>query len=160
MLVIVILSVTLLALFASAFFSRRRFGILGLGLVAGAVVSPIWGETVGYIISSIGIIPEGPFVSMTALSLLILLPAALFMFHGYTYKNIFGRIIGAFMFTVFAVAFLLGPVGEVLAITGPMAAAYEWLVSNRELIISAGIALSVIDLLVATPSHKGERRRR
>jgi len=160
MIIIMILLAALITLFLSAFFSRRRFGILGLGLVAGAVISPIWGETAGYVLSATGLIPEGPLVAMTALSLLILLPAFLLMFHGYTYKNVFGRIAGALMFTVFAAAFLIGPVGDVIAFLGPAAIAYEWLVANRELIISAGVALSVVDLLIAMPTHKGERRRR
>lgn len=160
MIVIVVLLVLIVALFAASFFSKRRFGILGLGLAAGAIISPIWGDNAGYVISSTGLVDEGPIVNIIAFSALILIPAILFMFHGYTYKGIVPRIIGSFLFTALAIAFLAGPIGDELSLTGPAEGVYSWLVANHEIVISIGVALAVADLLVSKPAHKSEKRHR
>ncbi len=158
---IVILLIVVATLFAGAFISKRRFGLLGLGLAAGAIISPIWGDTAGYVLSGTGLVKEGPLVNAIALSILILIPPVLIMFHrGYGYKHIFGRIIGAFLFTFLAVAFLIGPIGSALSFSGPVAGAYNWLVANHELIVSIGVAIALADLLIAKPSHKSEKKHR
>lgn len=159
--IIVILLILIAALFAGAFLSKRRFGLLGLGLAAGAIISPIWGDTAGFVLSGTGLVKEGPLVNVIALSALILIPPVLIMFHrGYSYKYIFGRIIGALLFTLLAAAFLIGPIGAALSFSGPAAGVYNWLVANHELIVSVGVAIAVADLLIARPAHKTERKHR
>ena len=158
--IVIALAILILALFAGAFLSKRRFGLLGLGLAAGAVVSPIWGDTASFVLSATGLIPEGPLVKVIALSVILLIPAVLFMFHGYTYKGMFGRIVGSLLFTILAVAFLLGPIGEALTLTGPVAGVYAWLVSHHELLMSGGIVLAIADLLTARAVHKSEKKHR
>jgi len=160
MIIVAIFLAVVLALFAGSFVSKRRFGLLGLGLAAGAVISPLWGENAGYVVSSTGLIPEGPLVNAVAFSTLILIPAVLFMFHGYTYKHIFERVIGSLLFTLLAAAFLIVPMGAAVTLTGPAAGVYEWLVANHELIISIGVVLAVVDLLFAKASHRSEKRHR
>ena len=158
--ILMILAGLVVALFVASFFSKRRFGILGLGLAAGAIVSPIWGDTAGYVISSTGLVPEGPLVNVIAFSAIILIPAVLFMFHGYTYRHIIGRVVGSLLFTVLAVAFLAGPIGDALDLTGPAKGAYDWLVANHEIIISLGVMIAVADLLFSKPAHKSEKKHR
>jgi len=160
MIVILILIGIIAALFAGSFFSKRRFGVLGLGLAAGAVISPIWGENAGYIVSAAGIVPEGPLVNAIATSAIILIPAVLFMFNGYSYKHIVGRIIGSLLFALLATAFLVEPIGSVLTLTGPVGVAYQWIVSNRELIISVGVAFVIVDFLFARSVQKSEKKHR
>jgi len=158
--VIVILLVLILALFAGSFLSKRRFGVLGLGLAAGAVISPIWGENAGYVVSSTGLVSEGPLVNAIAMSALILIPAVLFMFHGYTYKSIFGRVAGSLVFTLLAAAFIAGPIGAALTLTGPVGNVYGWVVSNHELIVSVGVSFALVDFLLAKTVHKAEKKHR
>jgi hypothetical protein len=160
MMVVGILVAVILALFVAAFVSKRRFGVLGLGLTAGATISPIWGVNAGFVVSSTGLIQEGPFVNAIAFSALILIPAVLFMFRGYTYKHLFGRVLGSLLFTLLAAAFLVGPIGATLTLTGPISGVYRWLVSNRELILGIGVAFVVVDFLFAKTAHKPEKRHR
>ncbi|MDB5179648.1 MAG: conserved rane protein of unknown function [Candidatus Saccharibacteria bacterium] len=160
MIVVVILLALVLALFAGAFLSKRRFGVLGLGLTAGAIISPIWGDNAGFVVSSTGLVAEGPLVNAIALSALILVPAVLFMFHGYRYKHIFGRVIGSLLFTLLAAAFLVGPIGSALTLTGPAGNAYQWVVSNHELIISIGVTFTIVDFLLSKTVHKSEKKHR
>ncbi|HEY8992345.1 MAG TPA: hypothetical protein VIM37_00680 [Candidatus Microsaccharimonas sp.] len=160
MIVVAILVAIIVALFVGAFLSKRRFGVLGLGLAAGAIISPIWGINAGFVVSSTGLVQEGPVVNAIALSALILIPAVLFMFHGYTYKHIFGRVVGSLLFTLLAAAFLVGPIGATMTLTGPVGNVYQWLVSNQELIVSIGVALVIVDFLLAKTVHKPERKHR
>jgi len=160
MVTIFVLIGLVLALFAGAFLSKRRFGVLGLGLAAGAVVSPIWGDNAGFIISATGLVAEGPLVNAIALSVLILIPAVLFMFHGYKYQHIFGQIVGSLLFTILAVAFLIVPIGAALTMTGPIGDVYNWINSNHELIISIGVAFAVADFLFSKTIHKSEKKKR
>jgi hypothetical protein len=160
MIVVAILVAIIVALFVGAFISKRRFGVLGLGLAAGAIISPIWGINAGFVVSSTGLVQEGPIVNAIALSALILIPAVLFMFHGYAYKHMVGRIVGSLLFTLLAAAFLVGPIGATMTLTGPVGNVYQWLVSNQELIVSIGVALAVADFLFAKTVHKSEKKHR
>lgn len=155
---ILVVIIIILALFAGAFLSKRRFGLLGLGLTAGAVISPIWGENAGYVVSSTGLVPEGPVVNAVAVSAIILIPAVLLMFHGYTYKHMFGRVVGSLLFTMLATALLITPIGSALTLSGPVGGAYNWIVSYRDLLISAGVVLAMVDVLTAKAVHKSERK--
>ena len=160
MVYVLVLAALLVGLSVAAFFSKRRFGVLGLGLAAGAVISPIWGETAGYVISSTGLVTEGPLVNAVAFSLIVLIPAVLFMFHGYTYAHIAGRIIGSLLFTLLAAAFLIEPIGAVIVLTGPAGTVYQWLVTYQELIVSIGVAFAVADFLVSKAVHKTDKKHR
>jgi hydrogenase/urease accessory protein HupE len=135
-------------LFAGAFVSKRRFGLLGLALTAGATLSTIWSYDAGLVISSTGLVPDGEITTAVTLSLIVLLPAIVLLFHGYAYKSVFGRVIGALLFTCLALAFLLQPVSLAL----PQEATVEIIKDNyRDVIISVGVVFAVIDLFFTKP---------
>jgi len=146
------------ALFVGAFITRRRFGLLGLALTAGATLSTIWSYDAGLVVSATGLVPAGPLTNAVALSLVVLAPAVVLLFHGYTYKNIIPRVIGSLLFTVLALAFLVEPIGYALPLQGIAADAYNWLATNKNLIISIGVVLAVIDLFFTKPAKKEKRR--
>ena len=100
-------------LFVSAYLTRRRFGLLGLALAAGSILSGIWGYDAGFIASGLGF-PTGSLTTAVTLAIIVLLPAGVLLFHGYTYKTFIGRIVGAALFTLLALAFLIEPLGHVL----------------------------------------------
>lgn len=160
MIVGIIFGVLALALFAGAFFSRRRFGLLGLALTAGATLSSIWAYNAGLVISATGLVPAGPLTNAVALSAVVLLPAILLLFHGYTYKSVVGRVIGAALFAVLALAFLVEPIGYALALEGVAAEVYGWLVGNKNLIISIGVIAAVVDLFFTKPAKIERDKRR
>jgi hypothetical protein len=156
---IVVLLIVIVALFVGSFLSKRRFGILGLGLAAGAVISPILSDNAGFMLSATGLIPEGPLINAIATSVLILLPAVLFMFHGPKHEHIVARLISSLLFMMLAIAFLIQPIGSALTFTGPVGNFYQWFVLHRNLIIGLGVALAVADQLIAKAS-KSEKKRR
>jgi len=146
-----------LVLFAGSFLSKRRFGLLGLALTAGATLSTIWSDYASMVISATGLVPNGPMTNAIALSLVVLLPAIVLLFHGYAYKGVFSRLIGSFLFTVLAIAFLLEPIGYALPLEGMSADLYNQAVYYKNVAISVGVVLAVIDLFFTKPAHLAEK---
>ena len=146
-----------LILFIGAFLSKRRFGLLGLALTAGATLSTIWSDSAGLIISMTGLVPVGPLTNALALSIVVLLPAIVLLFHGYKYKSVFSRVIGSLLFTILAVAFLLEPIGFALPLEGTSAYLYHQAISYKDLVISAGVILAVVDLFFTKPAPKTDK---
>ena len=85
------------------------------------------------------------------------MPAIVLLFHGYRYKSPLSRIIGSLLFTVLALAFLLEPIGFALPLEGTSAALYNQAVSYKELVISVGVILAVVDLFFTKPAHLAEK---
>jgi len=156
--VVLILGLLAVVLFGSAFVTRRRFGLLGLALAAGSILSGLWGYDAGLVVASLGIFPSGPLTTAVTLSAIVVLPAVLLLFHGYIYKNLVGRIIGALLFTLLTLAFLVEPLGHALILEGAGVDVYSWLVNNREIIIGIGMVLAVVDLFFTKPAQLAEKR--
>lgn len=156
--VVLIFGLLALGLFGAAFVTRRRFGLLGLALAAGSILSGLWGYDAGLVVSTIGIFPSGPLTTAATLAAIVLLPAVLLLFHGYTYKNIVGRIIGALLFALLALAFLVEPLGYALILEGTGVDVYTWLVNNRQIIIGIGMVLAVVDLFFTKPAQLADKR--
>ncbi len=146
-------------LFAAAYFSKRRFGLLGLALTAGAALSSLWGYDAGLMVQALGVIGDGSVSQVVAQSILILLPAGLLLFHGYAYKNKLARVIGSLFFSVLALAFLVEPLGHVLPLSGFGATAFDWVVANKGIIIGVGIICSIIDIFFTKPVHLNNKHK-
>lgn len=155
--VIVIFVLVALTLFTSAYVAKRRFGLLGLALATGSILSGIWGYEVG-IAASIAGFKSGPSTSAIILSMLILLPPSILLFHGYTYKTKIGRFVGALMFTVLAIAFLVEPIGHILVLDGQSLEIYNLLDTNKEFIIGTGLILAIFDLFFTKPNLKKSKK--
>jgi hypothetical protein len=151
MITIVILGGIFALLFAGAFISKRRFGLLGLALTAGATVSTIWDYEAGFMIAATGLVPDGPITQAVTLSLIVLLPALLLLFHGATYKNMFARCMGSLFFAALGLAFLVGPIEYVLPLQGLGADIFNQIKYYKDVIISVGVIIAVIDLFLTKP---------
>jgi hypothetical protein len=146
-------------LFVPVFITKRKFGLLGLALAAGSVLSGIWGYDLGLVTGVFGI----PFVSFTSAAtsaIIIIFPAFILLFHGNTYKTLIGRIFGASLFALLAFAFLIEPLSHILVPQGFGADIYRWLIDNRNMIIGIGLIASIVDLLFTRSSKLSNRRRK
>lgn len=157
MITIIVLGVIAALLFTGAFVSKRRFGLLGLALTAGATVSTIWDYDAGLLISSTGLVPDGPITQAATLSFIVLLPAILLLFHGYTYKNPFSRVIGSLLFATLALVSLIEPIGYALPLQGVGADVYNQIKNYKDVLISVGVILAVADLFFTKPAKKPEK---
>ncbi len=160
MIPIIILAAVALALFFGAFISKRRFGLLGLALTAGATLSTIWSYNAGLVVAATGVVPDGVITQAIAQSLVVLLPAILLLFHGYSYKGVVGRIVGALLFTVLALAFLVEPLSYALPLDGTGGLVYSTIRQYKDIIISTGVILAVIDLFFTKPAHLAEKSKK
>ncbi len=160
MIPIIVFAALAIALFTGAFISRRRFGLLGLALAAGATLSALWSYDAGLVVSSLGLVPEGPLTQAGVQSFVVLLPALLLLFHGYSYKNIIPRIVGSALFAVLALAFLVEPIGYALPLEGHGATVYNTLSEYKGAIISVGVVLAVVDLFFTKPAHLAEKSKK
>lgn len=148
--------VVLVVLFGLAFFTKRRFGVLGLALAAGAMLSSLWADTLTPIIEEAGVSVEvPPLITLVSVGL-VLLPAVLLLFSGPSYKDLPLRLLGAFAFAALALALLVEPLGSALVLTGDSQKVYSFFVDNRVYIVTAGLVLALIDILT---THTGGHRK-
>ncbi len=104
----------LVILFALAFFTRRRFGVLGLALAAGTVLSQYATNDLANVFHhynlSVGQIDHKIIASI----FLIVSPALLLLAGGPTYHDKKSAIIGATAFSLLGMFFVLGPLSSIL----------------------------------------------
>jgi hypothetical protein len=145
----------IIALFVLAYYTRRRFGVLGLALSAGSLLSTMWTAQVTPYIARSGFHPVSPPLSSVVAAALVLLPALFLLYGGPKYSKQPQRIIGAAAFALLAAAFLLAPLGNSLSLDDMGTFYYNILADNKEFIITAAIAYALFDILIMRlPSKK------
>lgn len=158
---LVIIFVIALALFALAFMSKRRFGTLGLGLAAGALLATQLTRDVSLLIE-VNRLPVEPLTSTAAASVgLILLPPLVLLLSGPTYKSKKSAIIGAVAFALMGTMLLLGPLTTALPALEPIVwVTLEFIADYQSLLIAAAVVGAVLDSWLthnAAPKHKSNR---
>lgn len=155
--VAIVVVIVLAVLFALAFFTKRRFGVLGLALTAGATLSTLWATELTPIVEKSGFMITAPPMETVVAVVVVLLPAVVLLFSGPTYHKLSQRVVGAAAFALLASAFLLEPLGNALVLTGDSQDVYTFLVDNRVYIITAGILFALFDLLTVKSAKKVEK---
>jgi hypothetical protein len=154
---IIIVSALAVILFAAAFLSKRRFGVLGLALLAGGTLSGIWGDTVTFIVEGLGIRSGTPPLGVIVGAAIVLFPALLLLLSGPTYHRKLQRAVGALAFVLLAVALLLDPLSHALVINGVGKTVYTVLSQYRVTIITACVIFAILDLFgTKTPKYSGK----
>lgn len=139
--------IVLVVLFWLAFVTKRRFGVLGLALTAGAMMSDLWTAKLTPVIADAGVVVQQPPLYTVVAVLLVLLPALVLLFSGPSYRELPLRVVGAFLFAAFALALLIQPLGTALVLQGDSKAVYDFFVTNRVYIVTAGVIVAVLDVL-------------
>lgn len=157
--IIVLFLIVIAALFIVAFVTRRRFGVLGLALAAGATLSSLWAEQLTPLVAQAGVQIVAPPLENVVAAGLVLLPAVLLFFSGPTYHHGTERVIGSLAFAILALAFLLEPLGGSLVLDSTGHVIYNFVIHNRVYIVTLGLAFAVFDLLATrTPKHHERSR--
>ena len=147
---LIILLVLAVALFALAFFTRRRFGVLGLALTAGVVLSEqATGEVATFL--QLGDFPVEPLTYKSAAVIVLLLaPALLLLFSGPRYNDQRAAAFGGVAFAVFGTVLLLAPLSMSLPLASTsIAPLLTQIALNTPLIIATSVILAVIDTMHA-----------
>ncbi|HET8884215.1 MAG TPA: hypothetical protein VFM68_01965 [Candidatus Saccharimonadales bacterium] len=154
---VIILLLSMAALFGVVFFAKRRFGVLGLALAAGAMVSTLWVGDLTPIIAEAGFVLVAPPLESVVAAALILLPAILLLSSGPSYTTTWQRVSGATLFALLAVSLLLEPLGSALVVEGIGQQVYEFFVGYQVIIITTCLALAIVDvLLTKTPKRSSK----
>lgn len=138
-------------LFGLAFLTKRRYGVLGLGLAGGLVLSQQISKDVAATLQSLDVPVEPLPFTAAASVLLILAPALVMLFSGPKYSDKRYAIVGSALFAVFGVVLLLAP----LVTNMPFAdrSTIQPLISQVALstpfIISIAVIAAVIDMMHA-----------
>ncbi len=145
-----ILLVLAVFLFAVAYVTKRRFGVLGLGLIAGLVLSQQVSKEVANVLKYL----DFPIGSLTfpivASILLILAPALLMLLSGPKYSDKRLAVGGSILFAIFATVLLLGPLSISLVMSDrSLQPLLSSVALNSPAIISSGVVLAVIDTMYA-----------
>lgn len=147
--------IILLALFTLAFFTKRRFGVLGLALAAGATLSGLWAETLTPVIQEAGVRVDVPPLATLVAVALVLLPSIVLLFSGPSYSSLLMRVVGAFFYAALAAAFLVEPMGSALVLEGNTIDVYQTLLDNRVYIVTAGLIFALFDILSTRTPKRG-----
>jgi len=145
---LLILVVLALSLFTLAFLTKRRYGVLGLGLTAGLVLSQELSKELAGVMTASDF-PVEPLTFQSAASMiLILAPALALLFAGPKYQDHKLAIAGSVMFAVYGTLLLFGPLTMSLPITDPsVQPTIDWIAKNSSIIISIGVIAAVADLM-------------
>ena len=148
---LIILLVLAAALFGIAFLTKRRYGVLGLGLTGGLVLSQQISRDFAAFLRATDV-PVEPLPFATAASLvLILAPALIMLFSGPKYTDQRYAIAGSVLFAVFGTVLLLPSLVPSLpfddkAVVQPL---LSTIALNSPLIISAAVIVAVFDMMHA-----------
>lgn len=135
-----------LALFGLAYVSRRRFGVLGLSLTAGALLAGQMTKDLSRLISENNV-PVEPLSAVSAASVfLTLLPALVLLLSGPSYKKKKQATVGAVFFAVMAMLLILGPLTSSLPPDKIMRPFYVWVAEYNSLLLAIAVAAAVIDM--------------
>lgn len=117
---LVIIGIILVTLFSIAFFTRRRFGVLGLALAAGTVLSQYASGYVGNFLKNSGLAFGLIDYGVVASIVLIVSPALLLLAGGPTYRDKKAAIVGATGFALLGMFFVIGPLSTVVPTYDPL----------------------------------------
>ena len=153
--IVYIVLFVIIALFVLAYWTRRRFGVLGLALCAGYLLSGMWTTQVTAFAHRQGLQLVSPPLASVVAAVLILLPAIVLFYGGPTYSQKMQRIIGAAAFALLASAFLLTPLGNSLSLDDMGTFYFNIFVQNKDIIITGAVIYALFDILaMRLPSKK------
>jgi hypothetical protein len=145
-------------LFLMPFATNRRFGVLGLALAAGSLLSTNWTGTLTPFIEQQGVVVVAPPLGIIVATMLILLPSMVLLFNGPSYHAMWQRILGSLAFTLLAFAFLIDPLKLALQLEGAGLSLIGVIDTYASIIIVGGIIAAVTDI-VFTGRHKGKKEK-
>lgn len=145
--VAIVFFIVIAILFGLAYLTKRRFGVLGLALAAGSMLSELWAAQLTPLVRDAGLVVQNPPLITVVSVVLVLLPAVVLLFSGPSYHETGKRVIGALLFASLAFALLIEPLGSALVLQNEGRTVYEFFSTNQVYIVTVGLIIAVLDLL-------------
>lgn len=143
----VVLGVIVLVLWVLGFISRRRFGVLGLALAAGALMSMLWSSELIGLVEQANLTLASVSTAGLVSAALVLLPAFLLLFSGPAYRSKKGRAVGATLFAVFATVLIVEPFSSALVLDSVSRSVFDEVAQYQVQIATAGVVIALVDTL-------------
>lgn len=145
---LIIVLLLMVCLTALAFATRRRFGVLGLALCAGVILSQLATGDVSSVLKSADV-PVEPLSYQTAARVfLVIVPALVLMFAGPRYTTKHAQIVGAVGFGLFATVLLLPPLTADLPISDEAVRPFlNFIANNTRWIVSVAVIAAIADTM-------------
>lgn len=147
-----------LVLFGLAFGTKRRFGVLGLGLAAGVLLAQnAFGPVAEFFKDYV--VPVGPLSYDTAaIVFLTLLPALLLLIGGPKYASKKAAILGSVAFALLGTLLILGPLTTELPTLEPaVKSTLDVIAQYQSVIVASAIIAAVIDTIMQHGSKSGSK---
>lgn len=157
MMSLILLLSVLVLLFVMSFATKRRFGVLGLALAAGALLSANWSGTLTPFIQSQGIAFISPPLQVVVEVALILLPAIALLFNGPTYSKMWQRVLGSIGFALLGYTLLAGTLNTILQVDEPGLSFYAFMKGYANVIIVVGVIAAVTDAFFTSSPRRKKR---
>jgi hypothetical protein len=154
MVLMIIFAAILALLFALAYSTKRRFGMLGLALCAGALLSMSWTGSLTPFLQAQGIDFTSPPLEAVVAATLTILPALFVLMKGPTYKKPLPQLVSAIGFTLFALILLLKPLGPSLPLPSSQQGLYTAIVGFSNASIVIGVLIALGDIVLHRPGKK------
>ncbi len=148
---LILIAVTAI-LFILAFATKRRFGVLGLGLAAGAVLAGSWSVLLGDFLASNHLFVTGITETNLAAVLLIIAPALVLLLGGPTYKKPLAGLLGAAGFALLGLLLTLGSIQDSIVATGTLKQVLIFANQYQPGLVAVGVTIAVIDMFMARGS--------
>lgn len=146
---LIILASIAVGLFLSAFITKRRFGVLGLGLSAGVVLSQYGGAILAQQLRSLPLGFSVDSYQSLATIILIVLPVIFLLVGGPVYSSRRSSVISSVGFVVLAMTLIIGPFSALVPADDHLSREAIVMVMNRQsTIIVVGVVLALIDIFM------------
>jgi len=147
-------------LFLIPYATNRRFGVLGLALTAGSLLSTNWTGTVTPFIEQQGVVLVAPPLAVVVSAVLVLLPPLLLLLSGPSYSEGWQRILGSLAFALLAFAFLVDAFEAALQLDTFGMQVVDFVDTYSSLIIVTGIIAALTDIVLSgRRGHKGKKEK-
>ncbi|HVI69230.1 MAG TPA: hypothetical protein VM581_02120 [Magnetospirillaceae bacterium] len=135
-------------LFVMAYAANRRFGVLGLALAAGSLLSTNFTGLLTPFIQQQGFVLVAPPLSLVVAAGLVLLPPMILLFSGPSYQVTWQRLLGAVGFAVLGFAFLIDPLVGALQLDDLGVTVANFMHKYVSIIVVVGISVAIADMLL------------
>ena len=149
------LIVITLILFAVVYASKRRFGLLGLALVAGSIISASWASYVTVVLQVQGIALLSPPLKVVVAALLVVLPVLFLVIVGPTYRKKWQRLSGSFLLSLFGTALMAAAIAREAPELAQGNIVIHIITQTYPIILVAGVILAILDIIVTYFPKKG-----
>lgn len=147
------------SLFVLMFFARRRYGVMGLALAAGAMMSSLWVGGLTPLVARAGVMIIQPPLESVVAAGLMLVPAALLLFSGPIYHKAGTRAFGSILFSLLAVLLLLDILRSAVVIDGLGKLVYDALYQWKTMGVTFLLLAADVDTWgIRTPKRDKELR--